>query len=85
MGFRDGCDCIPLPSSFGLLLCLEYDNEIAQKNIYLRLSPKVSLKSMHKCRKYQPFAEPTTASKKYLKITWAQGDNTGISAWGEMC
>ena len=40
---------------------------------------------MHKCRKYQPFAEPTASGKKYLKITWAQGDTTDITAWGEMC
>ena len=26
---------------------------------------------MHKCRKYKPFAEPTTSGKKDLKITWA--------------
>ena len=27
----------------------------------------------------------TASSKKHLKITWAQGDNTGTVAWGEMC
>ena len=40
---------------------------------------------MHERRKYQPFAEPTASGKKYLTITWAQGDTTGITAWGEIC
>ena len=40
---------------------------------------------MHECRKYQPFAEQTASGKRYLKITWAQGDTTAITAWGEMC
>ena len=26
-----------------------------------------------------------TTGDKYLKITWAQGDTTGITACGEMC
>ena len=27
----------------------------------------------------------TASSKKHLKMTWAQGANTGTTAWGEMC
>ena len=69
--------------------------EILQLNSYkeysiLGLSPKASFtvnsgKSMHKCRKYKPFAEPTASGKKNLKITWAQGDNSDVTAWGGMC
>ena len=40
---------------------------------------------MHECRNYQPFAEPTASGKKYLKITWAQGEATAKTALGEMC
>ena len=58
---------------------------MTEKNIHGYFFYKVSLKSMHECRNYQPFAEPTTSGKKYLKIAWAQGDNTGITGWGEMC
>ena len=84
-GLRGACGRIP--GSFAFLLCHFLNITIRQlKRIsMLRLSPKVSLKYMHKCRKYQPFAESTTSGKKYLKITWAQEDNTGITAWGEMC
>ena len=45
----------------------------------------ISIKCVHRCRKYKHFAEPTASSKKYVNITWTQGDNTGMTAWGEMC
>ena len=68
---------------FATILILQLSSE--KEYSFLDFFPKVSLKSMHECRKYQPFAEPTASGKKYLKNTLAQGDTTAVTAWGEMC
>ena len=61
-GLRGACGRIP--ANFALLLYHYLSTTIKwRKRIFIfRLFRKVSLKSIHECRKYQPFAEPTVRS-----------------------